>query len=132
MRHRHRSESGAALIEFAIALPILILLVLGIIDIGRLLYTQITLHEAVQEGTLYASTHPADPAGSRNRVIESVDNPSIDLSEVTVDCPFTDSVRVRIEHDLDLLTPILGGGSVTLDAQAVGGVFSSSSCVASP
>ena len=129
---RPRNEKGAALVEFAIALPVLILLVFGIVDVGRLLYTQITLHEAVQEGTLYASTHPDDPLGSRNRVIESVEDPALDLTEVTVDCPLDDTIRVRIAYDLDLITPVLGGGSVTLDAEAYGGVFSSASCVASP
>ena len=129
---RRRNEQGAALVEFAIALPLLVLLVLGIIDIGRLLYTQISLHEAVQEGTLYASTHPDDPLSSRNRVIESVDNPSIALNDVTVDCPFTDTVRVRISHDIDLLTPVLGGGVVTLDAESIGGRLSTAPCVGSP
>jgi len=129
---RNRSQRGAAIIEMAITLPLLALLLLGIIDVGRLLYTQITLHEAVQEGTLYASTHPDAPMSSRTRVIESVDNPSIALSDVTVDCPFPDTVRVRIEHDLNLLTPILGGGVITLDAEAVGGRLSSAPCVSSP
>ena len=132
MRFTRRTERGAAVIEMAIALPILVLLVLGIIDLGRLLYTQITLHEAVQEGTLYASTHPDDPMSSRNRVIESVDNPSIDLTDVLVDCPFPDTVRVRIQYDINLLTPILGGGTTTLDAESIGGKLSSAPCVASP
>ena len=94
MRLTGRTERGAAVIEMAIALPLLVLMVLGI--------------------------------------IESVDNPSIDIADVVVDCPFPNTVRVRIQHDMNLLTPVLGGGVTTLDAESIGGKLSSAPCVASP
>ena len=39
-------QRGAAAIEFAIILPVLLLFLLGIMDIGRLLWTFTTLHRA--------------------------------------------------------------------------------------
>ena len=45
-----RQERGAAAVEFALIVPILLLFVLGIIDFGRLYYTQINLTQAAREG----------------------------------------------------------------------------------
>lgn len=50
-----RSERAAALVEFAIVLPVLLLLVFGIIDFGRALYTQNNLSAAVREGARRAA-----------------------------------------------------------------------------
>jgi Flp pilus assembly protein TadG len=50
-----RSESGAAMVELALALPILLLIVWGVIDFGRLLYTTNSLASAVREGARFAA-----------------------------------------------------------------------------
>jgi len=52
-RRRSRSTSrdrGAVAVEFAILLPVLLLLVFGIIDFGRALNAQIALTQAAREG----------------------------------------------------------------------------------
>lgn len=51
-----RSDNAAALVEFAIVLPILLLFVFGIVDFGRALYTANNLTSAVREGARLAST----------------------------------------------------------------------------
>lgn len=45
-----RGEEGAAAVELAIVLPMLLLLVFGLIDFGRMIQQQIQLTEAVREG----------------------------------------------------------------------------------
>ena len=55
-RSEFLSERAAAMVEFAIVLPILLLLVFGIIDFGRALYTLNNLTAAVREGARLAST----------------------------------------------------------------------------
>lgn len=53
MNLRRRSGSadrGAAAVEFALLLPLLLLLVLGIVDFGRMLNAQQTLTQAAREG----------------------------------------------------------------------------------
>lgn len=51
MFHRaNRSERGAAAVEMALVLPVLILLIGGIVDFGRAYYTQIILTNAAREG----------------------------------------------------------------------------------
>ncbi len=44
-----RDEKGQSLIEFALIVPILILLVSGIFDFGRVLYTYMNLNQLAQE-----------------------------------------------------------------------------------
>lgn len=75
IRRFARSDSAAALVEFAIVLPILLLIVFGIIDFGRALYTANNLTSAVREGARLASTQISpDPtvAGSKTAVANAV------------------------------------------------------------
>lgn len=61
MFHRAlRSERGAAAVEMALMLPVLILLIGGIVDFGRAYYTQIMLTNAAREGAR-AAVVLADP-----------------------------------------------------------------------
>lgn len=65
LRRLHRSrlvreERGAALMEFGFIAPILALVFIGIIDIGRVMLTAAALDHAAREGTRYASAHGAD------------------------------------------------------------------------
>jgi len=45
-----RRRSGQSLVEFALALPVIFILILGIIEGGRLVFSLTTLDFAVQEG----------------------------------------------------------------------------------
>jgi Flp pilus assembly protein TadG len=49
-RPPRRAEEGAAAVELALVLPVLLLLVFGLIDFGRVMQQQIQLTEAVREG----------------------------------------------------------------------------------
>lgn len=131
MSRNENPARGAALIEMALLAPLLVFLILGVADVGRLLFTQIALHEAVQEGSIYAGFNPTDPEGARQRVIESVDSPQIELAKVAVECP-AEAVRVRVSHDMDPITPFLAPGSVTLAAEATSDLFSTDLCQTAP
>src|SRR6185312_11491700 len=43
-------ERGAAAVEFALVLPVLLMLIFGIIDFGRMLAAKIVITEAAREG----------------------------------------------------------------------------------
>ncbi len=45
-----RNERGAAAVEFALVLPLLVLLLAGIAELGRVFYLQATLAGAAREG----------------------------------------------------------------------------------
>ena len=56
MRSRRTGDRGASLVEFALILPILVLLILGIIDFGRFVATNSTVNNATREATRYGSS----------------------------------------------------------------------------
>ena len=63
-RHHNRPKinyfSAQALIEFALTLPLLLLLVLGALDFGRMFYTKIVITNAAREGANYLAYFPED------------------------------------------------------------------------
>jgi Flp pilus assembly protein TadG len=60
-----RGEHGAIAVEFAIILPILILLVFGIIDFGHAWYMEHVMSDASREGARYGTRYKTDAAGHR-------------------------------------------------------------------
>jgi Flp pilus assembly protein TadG len=48
--HEHDSDRGAIMVEFALILPILLILLVGIIEFGQAYNTQIALQGAAREG----------------------------------------------------------------------------------
>ena len=59
--HR-KSERGQSLVEFAFSLVILLILVSGVFDGSRALFTYLSMRDAAQEGALYASVDPTNEA----------------------------------------------------------------------
>jgi len=63
---RLRRERGQALVEFAVVGIVFLIVVFGVIDVGRAVWNYNTLAQATREGTRYAIVHGArssDPSG---------------------------------------------------------------------
>jgi len=54
-------EQGQSLVEFALTLPVLLLILSGLLDLGRAYYTFVALEEAVAEAALYLAISPDCP-----------------------------------------------------------------------
>ena len=73
---RLRRQSAQSLTEFALILPVLMLILLGVVDFGRVFYYWTSIANAAREGARYAITHPtaitstckADPSNVKYRV----------------------------------------------------------------
>lgn len=95
-----RDEEGAAVVEFALVMPILALIVFGIIDFGRAFYTVNNIISAVREGSRYGAILAAPMSTTGQREIrDRVRN---------VSRPFGgDTLRdehIEIEFDGELVT----------------------------
>jgi len=55
-----RSFSAQSMLELALLLPLLLVLVIGALEFGRLFFTKIVITNAAREGAYYLSTHPDD------------------------------------------------------------------------
>ena len=60
-----RAEHGAIAVEFAIILPVLLLLVFGAIDFGHAWYMKHVLQNSCREGARYATRYQTDNGGNR-------------------------------------------------------------------
>lgn len=123
------SERGVTLVEMAIVIPLLIVLIMGMVDMGRALAAQITLQDAVSEGALFGSQNPNDYTEVRARVMDAADIP-LQADDVTVTCPGTKQIHVAATHDVEMLT-FVGqwfGASLTLEPESQGTVVTSATC----
>ncbi|MFU8850950.1 TadE/TadG family type IV pilus assembly protein [Micromonospora sp. SL1-18] len=111
--------------EFALLLPVVLLIIFGIIDFGRMLNAQITIRQAAREGARAYALF--DETQARARVAEA----SRQLGAVTPlpgpPCPAnpkpTDDAAVEVKYQFQFLTPLgffMGsGGTKTLRATSL-------------
>ena len=64
-------ERGQSLVEFAFSMTFLLILLVGIVDLGRAFFTYMALRDAAQEGALYGSTTPTSTSDIEARVWNS-------------------------------------------------------------
>jgi uncharacterized membrane protein len=67
-RTERLARRGQSLVELALALPLLLLLLLGAIDVGRLFVDNVQLRNAAREGAGYGAHFPNDIDGIKLRV----------------------------------------------------------------
>ena len=108
--------------EFALVLPIFLLILFGIIDGGQMIFVSNQLSEAAREGARWGSIQDASTTsagrdsiddrviGILNGVPDTAVTISCERDESTIpDCRFGDILVVRVESDFQFATPFLGG-----------------------
>jgi Flp pilus assembly protein TadG len=63
-----KPREGQSLVELALAVPLLLLIMLGTIDIGRAFFDYVDMRNAAREGASYYAKNPTDSAGAVLRV----------------------------------------------------------------
>ena len=125
-------DRGAAAVEFALVLPLLLLVLFGIIDFGRALNAQLTLTQAAREGVRLAAL------GYPNATVEAraqAAAPALSGVTVTVAAACapgagpTADAQVNVRYSFSFVTPVGAiaglfygsgfGGPIILTAQGV-------------
>jgi Flp pilus assembly protein TadG len=76
MQRKKKREKGQSLVEFAVSVVILLLLLSGIVDLGRLLFQYISMRDAAQEGATYGIIEPTDCNGIVTRTAGLLSDPT--------------------------------------------------------
>lgn len=108
------------MVELAIILPLLLLLVFGVIEFGRLYNAQVTLthgaREAVRDYAIFQDPAQAD-AKARDAISTSMfPGP---LNVFTSACDPGEPTTVTLEYPFDLSIPFYGDRALTLTAEGV-------------
>ncbi|MEO8577981.1 MAG: TadE family protein, partial [Gemmatimonadales bacterium] len=53
-----RTRRGGAMIELAVAMPLLVLICIGVMDLGRVYFTSVAVANAARAGAEYSLTYP--------------------------------------------------------------------------
>ena len=120
-KNNNKRERGQSLVEAAFALPIVIMLMLGMLDLGRAFYILVELNDAADEGATYAALDYSDISGIQNRAVESANVVIINPSDVVLTGPPASAVgqpvTVTVSVSMALFTPFVSQftGSDVLD-----------------
>ncbi len=77
-------EKGQSLIELAVSLTLLLLLLGGIVDVGRAIFTLFAMQDAAEEGIVFGTSFPTDCVGIHRRVEYNLGNRSFGGGMTTV------------------------------------------------
>lgn len=119
---RFASERGQALVETAVVLPVVVLLLLSMVDGGRIFHAWIVTTNGAREGARIAATGSAQP-----EVLAQVELAmgAIDVSQLlttNLEGPSGEAVTIEVRHDVMVITPLISaivGNPVTVSSIAV-------------
>lgn len=106
-----KDESGQSLVEMALVLPILLMLLIGILDFGRVVYSYAHLHMAAQESVRKGALGAYDveiTQFAKNYVhIGDSSKLEVTISPNESSRHSGDYVKVTLKYPLQLYTPLL-------------------------
>ena len=107
-RKRSQRERGQDLAEYALILPIFLLVVMSIFDMGRAVYYYSALQNSVREGARYGIIHPDDLTGIEDVVRQKAVGLDIRGLNVSTSYPTEDTIQVQATFQFQIITPIIG------------------------
>ena len=113
LRRMVKSEKGQSMVELALILPIIILILFGILEFGRIFYSYIVITNAAREGARAGAVgSPDSEIIERIREAAPLPNAETNLAITKLE-PHEDSrtpgipLTVEVAYDVYLVTPIL-------------------------
>jgi Flp pilus assembly protein TadG len=127
--HRFRkNEKGQSIVELALILPIVILILFGILEFGRVFHSYLVITHAAREGARLGAVGKPD-SEITSRILEAAPLPLSDTNLHITRIEPAESARtsglpltVEVTYDVDLITPLFSDflpDPITLTARAV-------------
>jgi hypothetical protein len=105
-------EKGQSLVELTLVLPVLLFILSGVLDLGRLYMVIVALTDAASEGATYAAIHPDATTVEiigRSQAASGGFVP-LDAEMVAVDCPTIAPgapITVTVGYSFTVATPLI-------------------------
>lgn len=113
------NERGAALVEMAIILPVLLLLVFGLVEFARAFNTKAVVTHASREGVrVLAITRDAGEAATAARDASVPLDPAL-VGVSSTGCTPGEPTSVTVTYPFEWLMPMIGSGTLTISTTAV-------------
>jgi Flp pilus assembly protein TadG len=95
LRTLHINNQGNALIETALVVPVLLLMLVGAVDLGRAFTIAVAAQSAAHAGAVYGSLNPTDTAGMIAAAKLDAANWAVIVPSATYDCRCYDGSSVQ-------------------------------------
>lgn len=116
MRVKFASQKGAAMVEFALILPLLVIITFGIIEFGLFIYNQQIITNASREGARagIVASSPRLPSASINSVVQNYcanylitlgaqNTPTTTLTGYSANALFQQDLTVQVNYTYSFL-----------------------------
>lgn len=103
-----KGEAGQSLVEFALIIPIFLMLVFAVVDFGMGFHAWITVTNSAREGARLGSVG-SDAATIEDRVRDtaaSLNNDDLTVTVTNAQGNPGESVSVEVDYSYDLITPL--------------------------
>lgn len=128
--------AGQALVEFALVVPVFLLLALGLIDVGRLVYINNAIAEGAREGARWGSVGGRSNLPSSNPdsiqshtlgIMAAVPSPTVTVTckdifgNTPATCGSNDILTVTVSSQVTMFTPVVSNivGPKTISAISI-------------
>jgi len=119
-----KNEKGQSLVEFALVVPLVLMILMAIVEFGFMFNAYITISNASREGARLGTLGNSN-AAIEARVIEA--SPSLDPTKIDVNVTPNsrsrgDMITVVVDYDYVLITPIISNilsPLINLEAETV-------------
>jgi Flp pilus assembly protein TadG len=120
------NNKGQSMVEFALILPVFLILLLGMFDTSRVLNTKFVLENVARNAARIGAVSNSD-----SNVISEIQNGTVSLNAANLNYTisptessrsFGDNIIITINYDVDINTPIVSniiGGTVVVTGKSI-------------
>lgn len=121
-RNAVRNERGALAVEFALTAPFFLILIIGILDLGRLFWVKNIMQFSVEQTARYAMVNPSSTAATLTTYADTKAGTMFTGITFAADTPGTDVVgginyrTISASYNFDYYIPIIPLSNIPLSS----------------
>lgn len=128
----HKKFKGQSMMEFGVSLVAILILLAGLVDVGRMIFTYLTMRDSAQEGAAFGSVYPTHCYQVEDRALSGLSDPgSVEVSvlinnkacrdAIPTDACLGNPIQITLTNPnfpvtMPLIGAFIGGQTVSLSA----------------